>query len=128
MLPLGTPTESFPLASVMPVCKHPVATLGLSGNRHPYAYAQKNVGAKVFPVFAWFSRTIKTKSAVTFLTSKSAFSVISFGRSRTIYVRADYILGAIGCTYACRSPPRTKPRFASLVPNLSADRQRGHNP
>ena len=29
MLPLGTPAESFPLVSVMPVCKHPVATLGL---------------------------------------------------------------------------------------------------
>ena len=38
--------ESFPLASIMPVCKHPVATLGLGGNRLPCAYAQKNVGSK----------------------------------------------------------------------------------
>ena len=51
MLPLGTPTESFPLASVMPVCKPPVATLGLGGNLLPYAYAQKNVGSKE-PTFA----------------------------------------------------------------------------
>ena len=33
-----------------------------------------------------------------------------------IYVRSGYILGAIGCAYACRSPPRTKPRYAGLVP------------
>ena len=39
--PLGTPSESFPLASVMPVCKHSVVTLGLGGNRLPYAYAQR---------------------------------------------------------------------------------------
>ena len=33
---------------------------------------------------------------------------------------SGYILGAIGCACACRSPPRTKPRVAGLVPNLSA--------
>ena len=36
-----------------------------------------------------------------------------------IYVRSGYILGAIACAYACRLPPRTKPRFASLVPKGS---------
>ena len=36
-----------------------------------------------------------------------------------IYVRSGYILGAIGCAYACRSPPRTKPRYASLGPKVS---------
>jgi hypothetical protein len=29
------------------------------------------------------------------------------------------ILGAIAGAYACRSPPRTKPRYASLVPKGS---------
>ena len=33
-----------------------------------------------------------------------------------VYVRSGYILGAIGCAYACRSPPRTKPRCVGLVP------------
>ena len=28
-------------------------------------------------------------------------------------------LGAIGCAYACRSPPRTKSRYASLVPYMT---------
>jgi hypothetical protein len=32
---------------------------------------------------------------------------------------SGYILGAIGCANACRSPPRTKPRFAGLVPKGS---------
>ena len=32
---------------------------------------------------------------------------------------SGYILGAIGCAYACRSPPRTKPRYAGLVPKGS---------
>ena len=36
-----------------------------------------------------------------------------------IYVRSGYILGAIACAYACRLPPRTKPRNASLVPKGS---------
>lgn len=41
MLPLGTPAESFPLASVMSARKRSAATLGLGGNLLPYAYAQK---------------------------------------------------------------------------------------
>ena len=36
-----------------------------------------------------------------------------------IYVWSGYILGAIACAYACHLPPRTKPRFASLVPKGS---------
>ena len=32
---------------------------------------------------------------------------------------SGYILGAIGFAYACRSPPRTKPRCAGLVPKGS---------
>ena len=38
---MGTPSESFLLASVMPVCKHPVATLGLDGNPLPCGGEQK---------------------------------------------------------------------------------------
>ena len=46
-----------------------------------------------------------------------------------IYVRSGYILGAIGCAYACRSPPRTKPRYASLGPkgSLSLTQMLGKN-
>jgi len=49
-----------------------------------------------------------------------------YGRSPALSCGSGYILGAIGCAYACRSPPRTKPRFASLVPkgSLSLTRMR----
>ena len=47
----------------------------------------------------------------------SHFAGDYFGRSPLR--GSGYILGAIGCAYACRSPPRTKPRSASLVPKGS---------
>ena len=34
----------------------------------------------------------------------------------TLSCGSGYILGAISFAYACRSPPRTKPRCAGLVP------------
>ena len=37
------------------------------------------------------------------------------------------ILGAIACAYAYRSPPRTKPRYASLVPKGSPSLTRAKN-
>ena len=40
---------------------------------------------------------------------------------------SGYILGAIGCAYACRSPPRTKPRCAGLVPKGSLSLTRMQN-
>ena len=36
-----------------------------------------------------------------------------------IYVRSGYILGATAYAYACHLPPRTKTRYASLVPKGS---------
>ena len=44
---------------------------------------------------------------------------VVYGRSPHGPCGAGYILGAIICAYACRSPPRTKPRYASLVPKGS---------
>ena len=40
---------------------------------------------------------------------------------------SGYILGAIASAYACRSPPRTKPRYASLVPKGSLSLTRVKN-
>ena len=51
--------------------------------------------------------------------ARGADDAVAYGRSRTIYVRSGYILGAIGGACACRAPPRTKPRYASLGPKGS---------
>ena len=44
---------------------------------------------------------------------------VVYGRSPHGPCGSGYILGAIGFAYACRSPPRTKPRCAGLVPKGS---------
>ena len=46
-------------------------------------------------------------------------SVPRLGWPLSPFAGSGYILGAIACAYACRSPPRTKPRYASLVPKGS---------
>ena len=57
-------------------------------------------------------------SAMLVLGDKDEQFLVFLGRSPAS-AGSGYILGAIACAYACRSPPRTKPRYASLVPKGS---------
>ena len=69
------------------------------------------------PTQAWslLSPCIAVRSNHFQVTAKSAY----YGRSRTFCAVGLYSGGVIGSAYACHSPPRTKPRFASLGPKGS---------
>jgi hypothetical protein len=72
-------------ASVMPKCKHFVATLGLHA----------------FPSRGRRSRPLR---------------ILVLWAFPHIYMRSGYILGAIGCAYACRSPPQNQASLRESCP------------
>ena len=88
-----------------PVVNNVIAQAPNAGLGHAHASVVATLGLRICPG-SWSKRR-PTQSSMLFW----AFP--------HIYVRSGYILGAIGCACVCRLPPRTKPRYAGLVPKGS---------